>query len=258
MKKNKMSLYDEFIMELNREFAIQYHRALRKESQKVINKLLKSLDIKNVKISEVEKCLLKIADEHKYKFFSDDNANEYFLNKKDEYGRSHNNIFSIAEDSNKIYVGNKALMCCIDINEVGKALGILDALIKVETSDEMKNCCEKYYTEFKITPKLLDIARSGIKAILEDNMNKREIKYNLIDYAKTAVTFYLEKESYILNSDEKSKKMYLVVITYNEYLRNPGKFKKFIECPETKNEWNFWCREQKYKKRIFSINNCCM
>lgn len=248
---NKSNQSKNFEMELNRDFAIQYRGALRKEYKEVVNKLLNTLDFKNVKISEVEKCLLKIADEHKYNFFSNANTNEYFLNKKDEYGRSHNYIFSIAEDSKTIYVGNIALICCIDINEVGKALGVLDTLIKVENSEPMKNCWNEYYTEFKINPKLLDIARSGIKVILEDNLKNRKIKYYLFDSAKTAVSFYLEKGNYILNPDEKSKKMYLVTITYNEYLRNPQKFKKFIECPETKYEWNFWCREQKYKEEYF-------
>ena len=46
-------------------------------------------------------------------------------------------------------------------------------------------------------------------------------------------------------------RMYEIVITYNEFLRNPELFKKFLEDPKPMKKWNFWCKERNYNSKYF-------
>ena len=52
--------------------------------------------------------------------------------------------------------------------------------------------------------------------------------------------------------------MYEIVITYKEFLKNPGFFKSFIQNPEPLKKWNFWCKERKYNQNFFEEKNLFM
>ena len=253
LNNNKSYQDCSFENELNKDFAEQYYAYERKKYKKAVNKILKINKFENIGISDIEQYLKRIAKEYDYKFSSikSSDYSEFFLRKNDDLGRSLIKFVSLSKDSKEILVGNLSFMCCFDFKEAGKAVKILETLIITETSDEMKECWKKYYDEFRINPRLLDIARLGIQTILKYNRDKAGIKYLVFDQAKTAITVYLEKENYSLSPDDTKKRMYLIVLTYNEFLRNPDEFRAFIESPKPKYNWNFWCREQKYKEEYF-------
>lgn len=243
-----------FENELNKDFAEQYHASEGKKYKKAVNKILKINKFENIGISDIEQHLKRIAKEYDYKFSSikkSSDYSEFFLRKNDDFGRSLIKYVSLSKDSKKIFVGNLSFMCCFDFKEAGKAVKILETLIITETSDEMKECWKNFYDEFRINSRLLDIARLGIQTILKYNRDNTGIKYIDFDHAKTGATILLEKENYILSSDDTKKRMYVIVISYNEFLRNPDEFRAFIESPKPKYNWNFWCREQKYKEEYF-------
>ena len=130
-----------------------------------------------------------------------------------------------------------------NLKEVEKALRILETFIITENSDELKETCKRYYEEFKINPKLLDIARTGMQTILKYNRDNTGIRYSVMDHEKTAMRVYLEKENYSLKPNNTKKSMFIIVLSYKEFLRNPDEFRAFIESPKPKYNWNFWCRE---------------
>ena len=66
--------------------------------------------------------------------------------------------------------------------------------------------------------------------------------------------FLEKKEENTVPENEKRKsrrRMYEIVITYKEFLKNPETFKRFIENPHIIDKWNFWCKERMYKQECF-------
>ena len=47
-------------------------------------------------------------------------------------------------------------------------------------------------------------------------------------------------------------RMYELLITYKEFMRNPDIFREFIKQPKQIKKWNFWCKERKYDDKYFA------
>ena len=112
------------------------------------------------------------------------------------------------------------------------------------TCTELVQKTNQYCDEFKINPRLYDIAENTLKTMLRMNYNWNGIEYGFYGSNKTAFMTYLRDQ------DDPSR-MYEICITYNELLRNPDAFKQLIENPKVVRKWNFWSRRKKYKKELF-------
>ena len=112
------------------------------------------------------------------------------------------------------------------------------------TCTELVQKTNQYCDEFKINPRLYDIAENTLKTMLKMNYNWNGIEYGFYGSNKTAFMTYLRDQ------DDPSR-MYEICITYNELLRNPDAFKQLIENPKVVRKWNFWSRRKKYKKELF-------
>ena len=77
--------------------------------------------------------------------------------------------------------------------------------------------------------------------MVEVNYSQNGYEYGF-DFDKTVFILYLKKNE---------KRMFEILITYNEFLRAPDIFKDFIKAPKKLNNWNFWCKELKYRQKKF-------
>ena len=143
----------------------------------------------------------------------------------------------------KIYVGNRAIFQSFEMENVDVVCEYVKTLAETTCTDLVQKI-NQYCDEFKINPRLYDIAENTLKTMLKMNYNWNGIEYGFYGSNKTAFMAYLRDQ------DEPSR-MYEICITYNELLRNPDAFKKLIENPKIVRKWNFWSRRKKYKKELF-------
>ena len=143
----------------------------------------------------------------------------------------------------KIYVGNRAIFQSFEMENVDVACEYIKALAETTCTDLVQKI-NQYCDEFKINPRLYDIAENTLKTMLKINYNGNGIEYGFYGSNKTAFMTYLRDQ-------DVPSRMYEICITYNELLRNPDAFKKLIENPKVVRKWNFWSRRKKYRKELF-------
>ena len=178
-----------------------------------------------------------------------------------EYDLDFWQVIIVSEKEQNIYVGSRHFIKIFAYNEVDTAIKFLQELLKA-CNGVLKEAAQAYCEEYKINPRLYEIALNSIKTMLEMNYNKTGLDY-VIHSDTTRVGIFLKKK--YLFEDETMKmiatingvsippknRMYEIVITYNEFLRNPELFKKFLEDPKPMKKWNFWCKERSYNSKYF-------
>ena len=152
-------------------------------------------------------------------------------------------VVMLSTKDQKIYVGNRAIFQSFEMENVEVACEYIKALAETTCTDLVQKI-NQYCDEFKINPRLYDIAENTLKTMLKMNYNWNGIEYGFYGSNKTAFMTYLRDQ------DDPSR-MYEICITYNELLRNPDAFKKLIENPKVVRKWNFWSRRKKYRKELF-------
>lgn len=152
-------------------------------------------------------------------------------------------VVMLSTKDQKIYVGNRAIFQSFEMENVEVACEYIKALAETTCTDLVQKI-NQYCDEFKINPRLYDIAENTLKTMLKMNYNWNGIEYGFYGSSKTAFMTYLRDQ------DDPSR-MYEICITYNELLRNPDAFKKLIENPKVVRKWNFWSRRKKYRKELF-------
>lgn len=149
----------------------------------------------------------------------------------------------VAEKEKQIYIGTRTLFMTFEFAQANSAVEFIRLLVKSSNEDLMKSTpihCEEY----DINPKSYEIALNSIKTIVDHQYKNSGKTYNLLHDTIT-VTLALKKEY------SEKPRMYLILITYKEYLKKPDAFKDFIKNPKPKRGWNFWCKEMKYNPEYF-------
>ena len=152
-------------------------------------------------------------------------------------------VVMLSTKDQKIYVGNRAIFQSFEMENVDVACEYIKALAETTCTDLVQKI-NQYCDEFKINPRLYDIAENTLKTMLKMNYNWNGIEYGFYGSNKTAFMTYLRDQ-------DVPSRMYEICITYNELLRNPDAFKKLIENPKVVRKWNFWSRRKKYRKELF-------
>ena len=165
-----------------------------------------------------------------------------------EYDLDFWQVIIVSEKDQHIYIGSRHFIKVFEYNEVDTALKFLKELLKV-CNGELKEVAKTYCEEYKMNPRLYEIALNSIKTMLEMNYNNTGLDY-VVHSDTTGVGIFLKKKALV--EDEKMKmvaaisgvpnskkpRMYEIVITYNEFLRNPELFKKLLEDPKPMKKWN--------------------
>ena len=160
----------------------------------------------------------------------------------------------IHKPEQKIYIGSRTVFKDFDFCEAENALRFFKVLVET-CNGRLKKRVLKFSKEFQINSRQYVIAHDSMKAILETSYNQTGKEYGSRSDT-TVFEIYLKKVMQYAddNSDppkNKSSKMYQIVITYKEFLRNPDFFRKFITNPHRMEKWNFWCEERKYNPECF-------
>ena len=181
-----------------------------------------------------------------------------------EYDKDFWQIVFISEVEEKIFIGTASLVRVFDFNESEKALATIKALV-IAYNTKLKKDASLFNEEFNFSPKQCDIAKNSIITLLE--MNYKENRYDFrYDFDNLCyITIYLKKikpedqslsDLDLLLSARKpvdgENRMYELLITYKEFMRNPDIFREFIKQPKQFKKWNFWCKERKYDDKYFS------
>ena len=249
--KNNKEDFDE---ELNNHVLLQlYH--LETDICKRAEKKFWKQQIKNqteeVSDDKVRKKLQKSISEIAAKYEMDyrvihnasQSTDEYYLESEVE---EHNFdlwlMVMLSSKEQKIYVGNRTIFQSFEMKNVDLACEYIKTLAET-TCTELVQKTNKFCDEFKINPRLYDIAENTLKTMLKMNYNRKGIEYGF-NSDKTVF------ETYLRDQNDPSR-MYEIVISYNELLRNPDAFKKLIENPKIVRKWNFWSHRKKYRKELF-------
>ena len=277
---------DDFGEELNRDVVTQLYQLeadicksaekdfLEKEAEKV----RKKISIEDTK-EQLHKNITKIAEEYgmDYKVLHNtkEETDEFYLETLiEEYDFDLWLMVMLSTKDKKLYVCNRCIFKCFDLCETDAACKFVKFIVQT-CNGRLKKTIKTYCEEFKLNPRIYDIAKNSIKTMLEMNYNWKGIEYGIDDSMKTQVVVYLKEKELPdisevgrlvgflaprLASGSKfqtyyNKKtelmMYEVCITYNEFIRNPEAFKKLIEEPRVLRKWNFWSRRKKYKQEFF-------
>ena len=169
---------------------------------------------------------------------------EYYIA---EYDLDFWQMVFVAKAERKIYFATRTLCFSFDIAETEIVLGLIKALIE-KTKGTLKKHVAKYCEEFRMNPRLYEIAQNTITTIIEQNLKQPGIEYS---YSFDTIVFSL----YIFKPNNNNSTMYEIVITYKEFLRDPEFFKSFIQNPKKMKKWNFWCKERKYNQNFFEEKN---
>ncbi|EID84026.1 hypothetical protein MSI_25480 [Treponema sp. JC4] len=287
-KLPKFKNYDRktFHEELNNDVVTQLYQieadictsAEKKYLQKVVKTETKSISLDDAR-ELIGKNISKFSEEYgvdcRIIYNASKSTDEYYLETViEEYDFDLWLMVMFSSEDQKIYVGNRSIFRSFDICEAKLVVDYVRNLIQI-TNGKLKRDLKIYCKEFKLNPRLYDIANNSIKTMLEMNYNRTGIEYGIDDSMKTQVAVYLKKTNLPILKEEMSlsesiatifasggnvqvnynKKaepmMYEVCITYNEFLRNPDAFKKFIEEPKIRKKWNFWSRRKKYRPEFF-------
>ena len=246
---------EDFDEELNNDVLLQLYQ-LEKDICKRAEKKFWKQKIKNQteekSVDTVREKLQKKVSELASKYEMDyriihnasQSSDEYYLESEVE---EHNFdlwiMVMFSTKDQKIYVGNRAIFQSFEKENVDVVCEYVKALAETTCTDLVQKI-NQYCDEFKINPRLYDIAENTLKTMLKMNYNWNGIEYGFYGSNKTAFMTYLRDQ------DEPSR-MYEICITYNELLRNPDAFKKLIENPKIVRKWNFWSRRKKYRKELF-------
>ena len=153
----------------------------------------------------------------------------------------------VAEREQQIFIGTRTLFMSFSFIQAQTAMKFLQLLIKT-CNEELMPIVKVYCEEFDINPKIYEIVSNSIKAIVELNYKLTGMEYG-VALGKTKIGIVLKKQQ---TEDLKRKpRMLMITITYKEYLRSPEEFKEFLKNPKPREQWNFWCREQKYNPEYF-------
>lgn len=246
---------EDFDEELNNDVLLQLYQ-LEKDICKRAEKKFWKQKIKNQteekSVDTVREKLQKKVSELASKYEMDyriihnasQSSDEYYLESEVE---EHNFdlwiMVMFSTKDQKIYVGNRAIFQSFEKENVDVVCEYVKALAETTCTDLVQKI-NQYCDEFKINPRLYDIAENTLKTMLKMNYNWNGIEYGFYGSNKTAFMTYLRDQ------DDPSR-MYEICITYNELLRNPDAFKKLIENPKIVRKWNFWSRRKKYRKELF-------
>lgn len=159
----------------------------------------------------------------------------------------------VSDKDKKIYIGSKTFYRLFDFSEAEIALEFVKVLVDAWVGTLLIEA-KKYMDEFEINPRLYDIAENSITTMVESNYTQNGYEYGF-DFDKTVFVLYLKKKEITQNiqneKNQKSKRMFTIVITYKEFLRAPNIFKDLIKAPKKFSKWNFWCKELKYRQEKF-------
>ena len=246
---------EDFDEELNNDVLLQLYQ-LEKDICKRAEKKFWKQKIKNQteekSVDTVKEKLQKKVSELASKYEMDyriihnasQSSDEYYLESEVE---EHNFdlwiMVMLSTKDQKIYVGNRAIFQSFEMENVDVVCEYIKALAETTCMDLVQKI-NQYCDEFKINPRLYDIAENTLKTMLKMNYNWNGIEYGFYGSNKTAFMTYLRDQ------DDPSR-MYEICITYNELLRNPDAFKQLIENPKIVRKWNFWSRRKKYRKELF-------
>ena len=173
----------------------------------------------------------------------DINAKGFYLEAKlDDYNAEVWQMLIISYSEEKIYIGSRNIFRDFDFSEIQKAIVFLQELVK-EGNKCLKTTAIKYCEEFDINPKVYEVSVISIKTLLEINYNDTGIEYGCDTSDTTVFMVYLK--------EPETNKMYKICMTYKEFIRNPESLKTLIASPKKQNQWNFWCRINKYNQKYF-------
>ena len=224
-----------------------YRKAKKKYFQNERIECKGNLDIKSVKKfidSETIMLAHRYDMEYKKEHFSEYKLDLYTLEKRLENPKwLFRHMIAVSIREQKIYVENGTVFHVFDIKDAEIALDYVNVMIKTCT-EEIKDNIEKFYKEFDINPKVYDIVANSVKSILRNNYNQTGMEYSFNSDKRVS-------DIYLKNRNKPDSKIFEVCISHKEFLRNPEAFQRFIENPKRKKQWNFWCRERKYKKEYF-------
>lgn len=245
---------EDFDEELNNDVLLQLYQ-LEKDICKRAEKKFWKQKIKNQteekSVDTVREMLQKKVSELAARYEMDyriihnasQSTDEYYLESEVE---EHNFdlwiMVMLSIKNQKIYVGNRTIFQSFEMKNVDVACEYIKTLAET-TCTELVQKTNQYCDEFKINPRLYDIAENTLKTMLKMNYNRKGIEYGF-NSDKTVF------ETYLRDQNDPSR-MYEIVISYNELLRNPDAFKKLIENPKVVRKWNFWSHRKKYRKELF-------
>ena len=254
---------EDFDEELNDDVLLQLYQLekdiCKRAEKKFWKKRIKNQIVKHIKIQinavsddnvreELQKSISELAARYEMDYRIIHNASqstdEYYLESEVE---EHNFdlwiMVMLSTKDQKIYVGNRTIFQSFEMKNVDVACEYIKTLAET-TCTELVQKTNQYCDEFKINPRLYDIAENTLKTMLKINYNWNGIEYGFYGSNKTAFMTYLRDQ------DDPSR-MYEICITYNELLRNPDAFKQLIENPKIVRKWNFWSRRKKYREELF-------
>ncbi len=254
---------EDFDEELNNDVLLQLYQLekdiCKRAEKKFWKKRIKNQIVKHIKIQinavsddnvreELQKSISELAARYEMDYRIIHNASqstdEYYLESEVE---EHNFdlwiMVMLSTKDQKIYVGNRTIFQSFEMKNVDLACEYIKTLAET-TCTELVQKTNQYCDEFKINPRLYDIAENTLKTMLKMNYNWNGIEYGFYGSNKTAFMTYLRDQ------DDPSR-MYEICITYNELLRNPDAFKQLIENPKIVRKWNFWSRRKKYREELF-------
>ena len=254
---------EDFDEELNNDVLHQLYQLekdiCKRAEKKFWKKRIKNQIVKHIKIQinavsddnvreELQKSISELAARYEMDYRIIHNASqstdEYYLESEVE---EHNFdlwiMVMLSTKDQKIYVGNRTIFQSFEMKNVDLACEYIKTLAET-TCTELVQKTNQYCDEFKINPRLYDIAENTLKTMLKMNYNWNGIEYGFYGSNKTAFMTYLRDQ------DDPSR-MYEICITYNELLRNPDAFKQLIENPKIVRKWNFWSRRKKYREELF-------
>lgn len=188
---------------------------------------------------------------------------EYYFSLK-EYEKCFWQIVFISEVERKICLGTASLVKIFEFQESEKALATIKSFV-IAFNTKLKKNAALFNEEFNFSPTQCDIAKNSIITLLE--MNYKENRYDFrYDFDNLCyIKIYLKK---IKPEDQRlsdldlfmparepvdgENRMYELLITYKEFMRNPDIFREFIKQPKQIKKWNFWCKERKYDDKYFA------
>ena len=242
--KEQKDLSD-FQQKIKEDLIAEVYILIKTHYKRITKKYLKTLELVEDKPDkDIKLELQKLAEEYSLSFRQVHNSqtgtDEYHLKSSiEEYDINFWQILFVQEKTKKIYVAAYGIFECFDINKAGSAIGLIKVLVDTDQKS-LKQHVRKYYEEFLINQKLYEIATSSVEIILNLNSSKTGMEYRLDKSRTTVMTIYLKKSF---------KKVFVINISCNEFMRNPALFKKFIENPHRMNRWNFRCHERKSMPR---------
>lgn len=255
----------DFKGQLKKDISLQFYRMTRADFKKIAIKAIKDsnkiADLNSKRKFNFIEELHKIAELNHFEFKETKNHSteiqEYYL---EYFNRVEINLDEDKPDfwlmvlihEDFIYVGNQFVFQYFEGNEKAHALNFIKAI--VEGKNKYCGVVKRRSEEFNISEEVYEeVSKSFIK-ILSDNFDAKGIDYGYwIDKSVLAVYFEKKNEDFLdkARPQKKKRRMYMIGITYKEFLNNKDTFKKVIEKPYIFEKWKFCCREKAYNQDCF-------